>query len=84
MASNLRLIDDWAKTLTKLVPIVENSREAKIMHKNMSDLRDDICYIKEQLEIVGKSMDELQIEVNHALPRESWQSLYSGKGSISK
>ncbi len=75
MASNLRLIDDWAKTLTKLVPIVENSLEAKIMHKNLSDLRDDIGYIKEQLDIVGKSMDELQIEVNHALPRESWQSL---------
>ena len=75
MSSNLRLIDDWAKILTRIVPIVENSREAKIMHKNMSDLRDDIGYIQEQLDVVGKSIDEFQIEVNHALSRESWQSL---------
>lgn len=54
------------------------------MHKNMSDLRDDIGYIQEQLDVVGKSMNEFQIEINHAFSRESWQSLQSDKDSISK
>ena len=75
MASNLRLIDDWSKILMRIVAIVDDSEEAKVMYKTMSELRDDIDYVKEKLEVVGKSMDELQIEVNHVHSHESWQSL---------
>lgn len=69
MASNLRLVDEWAKTLKKIVPIVENTEEANLLQKIMSELRGDINYIKEELETLGKNIEKLQTEVNYVIFR---------------
>ena len=63
MASNLELLDDSVKTLKQIVPILDNTDEAKLLQGIMSELRDDIDYVKKELETTGKSIDGLQIEV---------------------
>ena len=70
MASKLRLVEEWAKTLKKIVPIVENTEEANLLQKIMSELRGDIDYFKEELEILGKSIEKLQTEVNNVIFRQ--------------
>lgn len=64
MASNLRLIDDCVKTVQRIVPIIDNSEENQILDKTISELRIDIDCIKEELDVVGKSIERLQTEVN--------------------
>lgn len=56
MASNLRLIDDCVKTVQRIVPIIDNSEENQILDKTISELRIDIDCIKEELDVVGKSI----------------------------
>lgn len=82
MASNLRLIDDCAKALIEIVPIGENSEEAKILEKIMSKLRGDIEYIKGRLEVVGNSIEKLQTEVKHVIFRQLAQLTKRQRSSL--
>ncbi len=70
MASNLRLIDDCSNVLKRIVHIVDDSEEAERLHRTTNELRGDIDYIREQLMVFGKRIENLQIEVNHVIFRQ--------------
>ena len=74
MTSNLRLVDECAKILKRIVPIVDDTEEAKLLQEIMSKLGGEIQYIREELEIVGKNIEKLQTEVNHVIFRQ-WAEL---------
>ncbi|CAD6583029.1 MAG: hypothetical protein ASARMPRED_001201 [Alectoria sarmentosa] len=63
MTSNLRLVDECAKILKRIVPIVDDTEEAKLLQEIMSKLGGEIQYIREELEIVGKNIEKLQTEI---------------------
>ena len=65
MTSNLKLIDDCARTLKRIIPIVDDSEEAKILDQTMRELTSDIEYIQKKLEVAGLGIEKLQTEVYH-------------------
>ena len=67
MTRNLKLVDECAEVLKRILSIVDDSEEAKILHETMKELRGDINYIKEKLECVGEAIESLQTEVNYGV-----------------
>lgn len=63
MASDLRRVDDWSNTFKRILHMVDDSEETKLLDKIMSELRGDIDYLKKELVAVGDSIDTLLAEV---------------------
>lgn len=69
MGRNLGLLGDFVTSLKKIVPIFDNPDldEVKVMHKAIDELRDDIEYIKKELEVVEQSINKLRSEVDYIM-----------------
>lgn len=63
MTSNLKFIDACTKILQEIIPISNDTEEARILHENMDEHRRDIDHIQTELKAVGESIDRLQTEV---------------------
>lgn len=63
MTSNLKVIEDCTKILKKIIPVSNDTEEARVLHKIMNELIRDIEYIQIKLKAVRGSIDKLQTEV---------------------
>ena len=69
MTSNLGVIDDCSKILQMILPIDNETDEARVLQKIMDELRRDIEYILLELKAAGGSISKLENEVILAVLR---------------
>lgn len=63
MASNWILIDQYASSIRRIVPIADESEEARQLERIANQLKEDIDYIVNELKNLRNRIHDLQIEV---------------------
>lgn len=64
MADNSKLLNEICGKVKDIIPITDDSEEARLLQKLVNQVKGDIEYIEKKLEMIGESIAELQKEVS--------------------